>query len=169
MKNWYAEDSFRRSLAEGTMLPDAFASTVNACGRSCLANCRLLIHPVDMLARIYTTMSRLCAVGYSTVVVKMESRRVEGRSRGGVLMSTSSVFNRPYFPWSITSRGPQAPRPKSGRESAHDHGRNLRQTISSHPESLHSSHSKPPARLPSGRPTPSLTRQTRFLALSSPR
>lgn len=58
-------------------------------------------------------------------------------------MSTSSVFNRPYFSWSIMSRGPQA---ESGRESAHDHGRNLRQTISSHPESLHSSHSKPPAR-----------------------
>lgn len=58
------------------MLPDSSASTVNACGRCPLANGGLLIHTGDMLARIYTTVS-LQSIGYSTVVVKMESRRVE--------------------------------------------------------------------------------------------
>lgn len=116
--------------------------------------------PIDphwgMLARIYATTS--FAVGYSTVVVKMESRAC-GEDRRERLMSTSSVFNRPYFSWSLCSPA------KSGRESAHGHGRNLRQTVSSQLESLHSSHSKPP---PGSRPTPSLTRHTRFLALSTP-
>lgn len=155
---------FRRSLAEGTMLPDSSASTVNVFGRRCwpMAAYRSTLGTCWLGSTRWFRCTE-SAVGYGTVVVKMESQRVERRDER--LMSTSSVFNRPYF------LGPMRPPPKSGRESAHDHGRNLRQTVSSHPESLHSSdsrrssHSKPP---PGSRPTPSLTRQTRFLALSPP-
>lgn len=58
VKNWQRRILFRRSLAQGTMLPDSFASTVNACGGCCLANGDLLIHTGEMLAKIYTTVSR---------------------------------------------------------------------------------------------------------------
>lgn len=40
------------------MLPDSFASTVNAFGGCCLANGDLLIHTGEMLAKIDTTVSR---------------------------------------------------------------------------------------------------------------
>lgn len=136
VKNWHAEDSFWQIPCRRHDAARFFCLHRQCLRRLLLANGDLLIHTGDMLAKIYTTVS--C------------SRLQYSRGRDGVtacgemrgeerLMSISSVFNRPYFLGRYCPNGPT----KSGRQSAHDHGRNLRQTTSSQPESLHSSHSKP--------------------------
>lgn len=118
-----------------------------------LANGGVLIHTGGMLGpgstRLYLCIRLRYSSGQDGVTAWRETERGDER-----LMSTSSVFNRPFFP------GPMRPQPvsqrvpaESGRQSAHEHGRNLRQTVSSRTESLHSSHSKPP---PGSRPRPVL-------------